>query len=137
MSPTIFRCLIVCFVLLNVAGASMDLLFPSVKSQSLSSALASEPTHSLIVNYPVFSLAVLLSWIVAFLTSTVGLLFFKRWARSMALYSTLFSPTIFFFAGYMFGSGLAVAVSYAGHLAWGAVLALAYYSPLNDHFSIK
>ncbi|MDO8995339.1 MAG: hypothetical protein Q7U77_01810 [Sediminibacterium sp.] len=137
MSPTIFRGLIGCSVLLIIAAGVVDWLIPSLISQTLTSALENEPVPSLLENYPFISLAVLLPWLIAVLASTVGLLFFKRWARSMALYSTLIGLTLYSFFGPTLSSALASALTDASSLAWGAVLALAYYSPLSDRFAIK
>ena len=137
MSPTIFRCLIVCSVLLIVAAGVVDWLFPSLISQSLTSALENEPVPSFLENYPFISLAVLLPWLAAVLASTVGLLFFQRWARSIALYSTLLGLVFYSFFGPELSSALASALTDASSMAWGAVLALAYYSPLSDRFAKK
>ena len=137
MSPTAFRSLVVVSILLIVAAGVIDALCPSLISPSVTSAIEKEAATTLIETHPFISLAVLLPWLVAVLASTVGLLFFKRWARSMALYSTLLGFVFYSFFGPNLSSGVASALTDASSMAWGAVLALAYYSPLSERFAIK
>ena len=137
MSPTFFRCLVVCSLLLILAAAVVDWVFPSLISESLTTAIENEPVPSFLENHPFISLAFLLPWLVAFLASTIGLLFFRRWARAVAFYSTLAGFGLYPFFGPELSSALASALTDASSMLWGAILALAYYSPLNERFTNK
>ncbi|WP_310446982.1 hypothetical protein [Thiobacillus sp.] len=137
MSPFAFRSLVVCSVLLIVAEGIVDWSCPSLIPQSVTAALEKESATSFLEIHPYVSLAVLLPWLIAVLVSTVGLLFFKRWARSMALYSTVLGLAVYFFFGSSLSSAIGSALTDASSMVWGAVLALAYYSPLSERFATQ
>jgi len=134
MSAAHFRGLIVLSVLLAVCGAAVDTLFPTLIPQSLSVALENEPPHNIFDNL-VLSFLLFVPLGVLAIASTVGLFFLKRWARSLALASTALGFGMYPFLGPSVGSAWASAFSDASSLAWGAVLAIAYFSPLRDRFS--
>ena len=137
MSPTFFRCLVLCSVLLLFASAIVDWLFPYLVSQAITTAIENEPMPSFLENHPFLALTLLLPWLIVVLASTIGLLFFKRWARVLALYSTLFSFGFYPLLGLSVSSALATAFSDASLMLWGAVLALAYYAPVSERFVTK
>jgi hypothetical protein len=134
MTPTNFRCLVLCSVLLAIVSSAVDWLFPSLISQALTTALEREPLSAFIMDHPFILLAVLLPWLAAVLASTIGLLFFKRWARTVALYSTILGIGLYPLFGVTVASAVASSFSEASMLVWGAVLALAYYSSLSERF---
>jgi len=136
MSPTRFRGLVLFSVLLEIGSATVDLLIPDLLSNSLSQALENEPLPS-VLNNLWLSFLLFVPWLVITLVSTVGLLFFKGWARTLSLYSTVFSLGLYPFLGPALTSGWSSALSEASFMIWGAVLALAYYSPLADRFMVK
>ncbi|HVK53934.1 MAG TPA: hypothetical protein VM532_02790 [Burkholderiales bacterium] len=136
MSPTKFRGLVLFSVLLEIGSATVDLLIPDLLSNSLSQALENEPLPS-VLNNLWLSFLLFVPWLVITLVSTVGLLFFKGWARTLSLYSTVFSLGLYPFLGPALTSGWSSALSEASFMIWGAVLALAYYSPLADRFMVK
>jgi hypothetical protein len=123
-------------VLLEIGSATVDLLIPDLLSNSLSQALENEPLPS-VLNNLWLSFLLFVPWLVITLVSTVGLLFFKGWARTLSLYSTVFSLGLYPFLGPALTSGWSSALSEASFMIWGAVLALAYYSPLADRFMVK
>src|SRR5512145_762423 len=124
MSPTLFRSLIVSSVLLAIAAGLLDQYFPPMISQPLAAALEREPASGLLETHPILSFAIFLPWLAAFLASTIGLLFFKCWARSTAFYSTLIGLAIYFFFGPELSSAFASALNDVSSMTWGAVLAL-------------
>lgn len=134
MTPMTFRSLVASSVLLMIAAGFVDWLFPSFVPQSLTLALEKESGLSLLEKYPFIALAIFLPWLIAVLASTIGLFFFKHWARAWALYSTLIGFALYPFLGPSVCSALASALTEASSLAWGAALAVAYYSPLCDRF---
>ncbi len=135
MTPIIFRSLIVCVVLLVAGATSVDIVFPSLMSEAISNAIESEPTPSGIDRYPIVFVALALPVVIATLAGLIGLFFFKRWGRAMALYSTLFSFLLVAFTGTMCSSALSYSLSEAGSTLWGTVLALAYFSSIKERFS--
>lgn len=137
MSPTAFRSLIISSVLFTVAAGIVDALCPSLIPQSIASALEKEVETTFFETHPFISLAVLLPWLMAALASIIGLLLFKRWARPTALYSTLLGFVLYPLFGPDLSSAIASALTDASCLTWGAVLALAYYSSLSEHFVAK
>lgn len=134
MSPNAFRGLIVCSVLFAVAAGVVDALCPSLIPQSVVAALEKETATSIFETNPFAFLAFSLPWLIAVLASTIGLLFFKPWARPMALYSTLFGFISYSFLSPELSSPVASALTEASAMTWGAILALAYYSPLRENF---
>ena len=136
MSPTYFRGIVITSLVLTAAASVIDWLFPSLISQALTDALHNEPPYEFIETQPFLALAVFLPWILAAVASTIGLLFFKRWARVVALYSTLIGLAFYPFFGATVSSALASALSEASFLLWGAVLALAYFSPISERFMV-
>lgn len=136
MSPTYFRGLVITSLVLTAAASVIDWLFPSFISQALADALHNEPPSEFIETRPFLALAVFLPWTLAAVASTIGLLFFKRWARVVALYSTLIGFAFYPFFGATVSSALASALSEASFLLWGAVLALAYFSPISERFAV-
>lgn len=134
MSTTIFRSLVASSILLIIAAGIVDWIFPSLVPESLILALEKESELSFLENYPLISLTIFLPWLMAVLASTIGLCFFKHWARALALYSTLIGFALYPFLGPSVCSALASALTEASSLVLGAVLAVAYYSPLSDRF---
>ena len=131
MTDARFRQLLWIYVAVMVASL-IAMFFPDY-SETLAAAYANEP-------YPWLMQQAWICWTViggfaaASLAGLVGLFYFKRWARSLSLYSTL--------AGYLFApligsslySGLESALSDGSSVLWGAVLALSYFSPVSQRF---
>jgi hypothetical protein len=78
--------------------------------------------------------AVLVPWLVASIVSTIGLFFFWYWVRPFALVTAILGLAVSPLFGPELSSGWSSALLEASFLAWGAVLALAYYSPLSQSF---
>ena len=135
MSSTFFRCLVLGSVFLAIASTVVDCIFPTLISQTLSMAFENEPVPRFLEDHPFISLTILLPWLVAVLLSTIGLLFFKRWARAIALYSTVCGFALYPFFGPTLSSAWASMLNEVSFMLWGAALALSYYSPLNARFS--
>jgi uncharacterized protein YqgC (DUF456 family) len=133
MTENKFRALIALHIALSLVGIVAAFL-PNGYSTTLAEAYANEPISQFISNdwfWLTFALILLAMWI----TGVVGMWSFKRWGRSLSLYSTiaaliavpLFGPTL--------SSGLESALFEAATLCWGAVLALAYYSVVSARFN--
>lgn len=136
MSPTTFRGFVLFSVLLEIGAATVDLLIPGLTSNSLSQALENEPLPG-VFNNLWLSFLLFVPWVVITLVGIVGLLFFKGWARSLSFYSTVLGLGLYPFLGPTLTSGWSSALSEASFMTWGAVLALAYYSPLAKRFTVR
>jgi len=136
MSARYFRWFIILSVLLAGGAAALDALFPSLIPQSLSIALENEPVPRIIENLTL-SLVLFLPLAAASITGVVGLFLFKRWGRTLSLYSTVLGFGLYPFLGPTVSSGWSSTLSEASVLLWGAVLAVAYVSPLRDRFSVR
>jgi hypothetical protein len=132
-----FRLFVVLSVILGLAGVSVDSFFNDLVSSGLAKALESEPSLGVVDEHPFISLAILLPWLVAALAGVVGIFLFKRWGRTLSLYSTVFGFFITPFLGSFAGSGLSSALDEASFTLWGAALAMSYFSSVSEHFEIK
>jgi hypothetical protein len=120
-------------VALVIAGAAAAFL-PGGYSQELSDALDNEPAPPILENlWLMFGLVV--PFALSALAGVYGLYMFKRWGRSLSLYSTLAGLVLFSFFGPSLYSGLESALFEASTLIWGAILTLSYYSEVSSSFS--
>ena len=107
----VFRTLLVLSIVLSIIGAFIDLIFPGLVPNYLSDAYeayaASEASMTVIFIVGIVSLAMFVVAIVA----TVGLLILQRWARPLALWSTVVSFLLYPFLGTTLQSGLAMMLS--------------------------
>lgn len=82
------------------------------------------------VQHPIYSAG----WFALWLIATVGLVLFQNWARHLYLVLALLGPVLAPFSGFIIQPPLDTLFSSANLLLDGAVLALAYLSPLADNF---
>ena len=132
MTCTRFRVVLVVSIALLVAGMLVDDVVPAGFPEEL--AAAYDRQFAWLDNnfWPALTLAVLAIGTV--LASWVGLFLFKRWGRSLSLYSTLASFVLYPVLGPSVTSALQGALLEASTLTWGAILALAYHSPVASRF---
>jgi urea transporter len=132
MTESKFRLLIWLNIALTLAGASAALL-PNTFSIELEAAFKNEPASwPWMSDWVLAGIAAL--FLIAWIANIVGLLLFKRWARALALFTTLASLLLLTSGSSLF-TGLESAFYEAATLCWGAVLALAYYSPVSERFN--
>ena len=133
MSATAFRCLVVASIALQLLASGIDALVPSLIPSALSSATEAIPLS------PAFESPWFIRFLIAFVAvlyaANIGLLFFKRWARTLSLWGTVVSLGLHPLLGADISSGLATAIQEFSSLLCGAVLALAFFSPLRERFS--
>jgi len=131
---TMFRALLIISIVLSIIGAFIDFIIPGLLPESLSSAYeAYAATEASMPAIIIAGLASIVLMVVAVI-ATVGLLVLQRWARSLALWSTVVSFLMYPLLGAMLQSGLAVMLAYIAMALWGAALAMAYYSDVKSHF---
>ena len=127
MQPNQFRLLItahLAFLAAFIGSAFM----PNRYTQEIEATFAAEPVVWLLQGSWLANSLVLVIF-AALLSSIVGLYRFKRWARPLALWTLAAEFVIYLFLGPTVQSTLENTFMYAGNLSWGAVLALAYFSP--------
>ena len=105
MRPTAFRTLIVCSVVAGLAGSALDALMPDLLAAELSAAIDNQPPPKLIEDHPFAVLVPVAALALAGIAGAIGLLFFKRWARSLSLWSSLGLPAMLPFFGSTAASG--------------------------------
>lgn len=137
MTPGQFRALLVFSVLVSLADCLVDFLFPALVSPPLSDALAAEPLPPLVDDSPWLSAAIFIPFTLAAIAGPIGLFFFRPWARSLSLAVTVSGLAIAPFIGPTVASGLSMALLDASMTSWGAVLAVAYWSPVSQRFRAR
>ena len=133
MSPTVFRSLIGLSIATGALAGAVDLVYPSLIPEGAVLAIAAEEAKvpmSLVATCVGLGLVVLLS----LFTSTVGMLIFKSWGRSLAAATTIASLPFWPLLGVTVQSGWASALLEVSAMSWGAALACAYWSPLATQF---
>jgi hypothetical protein len=133
MTDRKFRALIALHLALTFGSIGAAFL-PNSYSPALSEAYANEPTPAFLENH-LLPLAIVSVLLAVWVSSIVGLWMFKRWGRALSLYATIATLAITpFFGSVVLSTGLENALYEAAALCWGAVLALAHYSAINDRF---
>jgi hypothetical protein len=132
MSTSVFRLFVVLSFLLPLVAMAVDALFPSLISRALTEAVQADAGRPWLESW--WSIVVTVVLVAAALAGSVGMLLFKRWARSLSLWSTAFVLVYLPFIGSIVESGLAASLYEASSMLWGAALAAAYFSSLRERF---
>ena len=133
MTPIAFRCLTLASPLLLGASALVEVWWPDLTPPALAQALEAMPVPTFGQHewLPVS----LLVWGLLTLLATAGMLFFWRWARALALWSTLAGFAFYPLIGPGVVSGWSSALEEAAAVGWGAALATAYAGAIGDRFA--
>lgn len=134
MTPSHFRALIVISVAAGLAGSLVDLLFPSLVSSSLSTAIENEGPPAFFSESPWLLLLLVAPVLIGGVAGTIGLFFFRRWARTLSVLTLGLGIAATPFLGPSLYSGLSYALIEIASTAWGAALAMAYFSPISSFF---
>ena len=132
MSTAVFRLFVVLSFLLPMVAMGIDALFPTLVPRALAEAVQAEAGSPFLEGSWFVGVNVLL--VTAALAGSIGMLLFKRWARSLSLWSTVFVLVYLPFIGSIVESGLAASLYEASSMLWGAALAAAYFSTLRHRF---
>lgn len=136
VSPQVFRRLLLLSVIFAVIGGGLDFVLPSLIPEVLANAVvASEPEMSLLQLAALIGGGLVL--ICFWLPACYGLYRFRPWAPRLALGVTVVSLAVYPLLGVNVMSGWALLFVDIANLAWGAVLALAFVSPLKAAFVAK
>lgn len=133
MKPSIFRYLIALSVSAGLAVCIVEVVFPLDIPPAALDALFE---HEASVPFALQAVSVVLDLVVlvGLLVSVVGLLLFRRWARTLAFATTLASMATLPLIGVTVQSGWESPLLELSAVSWGAVLACAYWSPLAVRF---
>jgi hypothetical protein len=133
MTSRQFRILLIITILIGIIGASIDLVIPSLVPESL--LKAQELQDSSLSDAHLLSMGGLaIALLIASIAATVGLYRFRPWAPRLTLITTALTLLLTPFLGASTQSGVAVALIDLSSLLWGAVLGVAYFSPLANRF---
>ncbi len=132
MTESKFR-LLICLHLVLAGAGTVTAFLHEPFSPELAAAYANEPSVWLEDNVW-FLLAMVVALLIPWIAGIVGLFLFKRWGRSVSLCATFATLVIYPLLGPTLYSGPESTLFEASTLCWGAVLALAYYSPLRERF---
>jgi hypothetical protein len=128
-----FRRLLLLYVALIVAEIAVAIFAPTGYSDALSEAFENEPQPMLLDNLGLL-VALGLPVGVAAIAGLVGLYLFKAWGRVLSLVATIAELVVLIFTGPALYGAAEYMLWEASTLVWGAILALAYYSPVAIHF---
>jgi hypothetical protein len=130
MSESKFRLLIILYVLATLAAIGAGFA-PTGYSQVLADVYEQELDAWFSRNVWLL-VAVAVPLLVATVTGVIGLFMLKRWGRTISLYSTIVGLCVCLFAIPELSSAFESVLFEASSLLWGAILAIAYYSPIAD-----
>lgn len=132
MSALSFRLLVLACLLGLTAAGVVDVVFPHLVPAAAAQAIEAEAAFKVLEHWAFVS--VLAVWAVACFAGAIGLLFFRRWARSLSLWTTGVGFVLYPLFGATVSSGWANALTESSATLWGAVLALSYFGPLCARF---
>ncbi len=132
MPPRLFQMLVLGSMLTTFISITIDYMLPQLIPASLTQAEEAISEPAILQNW--WGIAVILLWPFCYLGSMIGMLFFRKWARSMAFWTTLVSFLILPFLSVTVSSGLGAALDSAASTMCGAALALAYFGPIRGRF---
>ena len=126
VSTFAFRILVVLSAVMALGGSWLNSIFlPALPVQH--SALVFPDSNLL------FGMIGVLNLLLG-LTTTVGLCLFWRWSRPASLVSIGLSVVLYAMSSYFVDSGVKVASDWLSGLLGGAVLSIAYFSPIANRF---
>lgn len=133
MPPRTFRFLLCATLVLGLSGLMLDAVIPNTTVANLSYCVPGALTGS-----PSMRVAGALLALVSYVcqvTAVVGLWTFRRWGIPLALAGIVLSAGAGPLVGYSLMSGDAMALVDLTNVLWGAILAVACYSPVRRHFA--
>ena len=131
MTETSFLKLLWIYVALMVSAIAASAFAPH--SEALQAAVDRE-SNSWLWRHAWASIAVYAVLVAAWLVGLVGLFRFKVWGRSLSLYSTVASVLVYPLMGSSLSWGVESSLYESSTMLWGAILAIAYFSPVSARF---
>ncbi len=133
MTQTRFRLFIVLYGISLIVGLAASFM-PGGYSHALAVAYKSEP-EPLVYRQAWLAFVIMVPLAIAGIAGCIGMFFFKSWARRISLATTLVALLLIFFFGPTLLNAVANAFLETSSLLRGAILALAYFSPINARFT--
>ena len=134
VTPYLFRTLMLASLGLSILAFVVDSTIPALVPEPLRLAEAVYWNEMATGSFT-FRMSLLIAYVIVSLVALVGLYFFKPWARTATLVLSglllLIAPAL----GHVVLSGLAQGLAEIALMLWGAVLALAYFSPISERFA--
>lgn len=125
-----FRAMMLGSLALGVTAILLDTMSPNLLPQELRLVDA-----ALMKNIPDSVLIIGLLYAIVGIIAFIGLFLFKPWARTLNVALVPVALAFWPLAGYTVSSGWAQALDYIALILWGAVLAVAYLTPLSERFT--
>jgi hypothetical protein len=132
-SERLFRSLIIASVLTACASGVIDYLFPDLIPPALQTVKPSVTFDTLRIADIVLAVACIPIGL-SMIASIIGLYQFRPWAPRLALYTTVGLVALFPFISFSVNSGWAGMFGVIDSLLWGAVITMAYFSPIHSKF---
>ncbi|HEX8614112.1 MAG TPA: hypothetical protein VF800_22780 [Telluria sp.] len=129
-----FRLLLSLYIILCGTALVAGFFSSSLISPAMQAAWEAEPVAWDIANLPL-SISIILPLAVGSLAGLIGMFMFKSWARTFSLSCTVAGMIVLRFMGTSVLSWLDYTLVEMAAMVWGAILALAYYSPVSSRFS--
>ena len=132
-TPQVFRGFMLASLVLSILAFVIDLTVPALVPDIVRFAEEQYWSQSSAGGL-MFRASLLLLYVAASLVAFVGLYFFKHWARTANLVLSALLIVVAPALGHIVLSGIAQGLGEIALLLWGAVLAMAYFSPLSGRF---
>lgn len=133
MSPRQFRVILIASLVTGLIGGFIDLLWPALVPEPLAQAWAAFNDESPDL-FMILVFIFCLLFLVPACAACVGLYLFRPWARPLAVITTALGLLLYPILGPNLSSGWSQLFSELSSTLWGVSLALAYFSPLKEHF---
>jgi hypothetical protein len=134
MSTTLFRALVLISVAASFVGNFVDIVFPSLIPAPLTDALENALESNMFAGNVWLMLCLAVPLVGASIAGVIGLILFRAWARTVSILVLCIGIVVTPFFGPTLSSGLASAFIELSVTLWGAVLAIAYFSPISQRF---
>jgi hypothetical protein len=132
-TATVFRVLLLASFLAALATTRVDHVFPTLVAPEFRALRDGPPLASDFSRSPLF-LGLGLLGLGSGFVSSVGLFFFKSWARPLSIFAVIVGLPVYVLSGQFVTSGWAEAFEQLSLQFGGAVIAMAYWSPLSERF---
>ena len=133
-TPRLFRTLMLASLGLSILAFIIDITVPALVPEIVRSA-EEQYWNSTSTAGLTFRISLLVGYVILSLAAFVGMYFFKPWARTANLVLSALLLVIAPALGHIVLSGLAQGLAEIALMLWGAVLALAYFSPISQRFT--
>lgn len=129
-----FRLLLCLYIILSAAAIVAAWYSSYLISPALQAASEAEPVAWDVANLAL-SLSIIVPLAIGSLAGLAGMFLFKSWARTFSLVFTVAGMIMLPFMGTSVLSWLDYMLVDMAAMLWGAILALAYFSPVSSLFS--